>query len=73
MRFSALHITRRALVINPVYIRTNVTCAVLAFLNSGQQLVPHVLHHRLHVFPTYTKSSGDLFSVWKKEKRNRLI
>lgn len=58
------HRTRRTLVMNPVPIRTHVTCTVLAPLNSGQQLEPE----RLHLFPSYSKSSGDLFSLWGKGK-----
>lgn len=53
---------------NPIHIRSHVTCAVPAPLSSGQQLEPE----RLHLLPSYTKSSGDVFSLWGKEKRNRL-
>lgn len=68
MIFSLLHRTGRTPVMNPIHIRSNVTCVVPAPLNSGQQLESK----RLHLFPSYTKSSGDLFSLWGKEKRNRL-
>lgn len=49
---------------NPIHIRANVTCAILSPLNLGKQLEPE----RLHMRPSYTKSPGDLFSLWGKEK-----
>lgn len=65
MTFS-LHVTK-ILVMNPIHIRANVTCAILPPLNSGKQLEPE----RLHMRPSYTKSSGDLFSLWGKEKKRK--
>lgn len=64
MIFSLLHRIGRTLIMNPTHSRSNVTGVVPAPLNSGQQLEPE----RLHVFPSYTKSSGDLFSLWGEEK-----